>query len=417
LDESIEFNENAMVILVSDIHIGALRASISLFNEFLKKLIIGLEDGSLKNLKALVILGDCFDLIMDTCQNFFEYDLYDQILRNFNDLHNREGFHLVFALGNHEVSVTGDYDSTFFDEKKNLLDEFNDVNKQFNNKYSFFTPDNFAQYIILKSGDSQETELILFDTKQQIAEGKVKTIPLENKAPVIKNTNILLVHGFQFDPNLEFYSTVWDFSLKNKSKILKDIADGIWNGVFKAIYSKPMRRLKHLLSKARNKIIEEQTEEYLKTHQITIGKVERKELDEIINNLCEMDHYRDKMKDNGFKKQVKHQFLPELKKLGYTKQFTHIIYGHTHRRWPRTLFKKTFLRRFIKKRIFKVGNTLLFNTGAWQHVDFPSLIEINNDGTINFVEIEPKIREIIVDRPPSNAVKEQLRQKRPEFEK
>jgi len=165
MNESFEFNNNAMVLLASDIHMGALRASISLFVAFLDKLIKGLKNESLKNLKALVILGDCFDLIMDTFQNFYEYDLYKQILNKFNVLHNRKDFHLVFALGNHEVSVTGDYDAIFLNEKEKLLNKFNEINKQLNRNYSFFTPENFSQYVILKSGDFQDTKLCLFDTK------------------------------------------------------------------------------------------------------------------------------------------------------------------------------------------------------------------------------------------------------------
>ncbi len=55
------FDKNAMILLVSDVHIGALRTKISLFNHFLKSLNEGLENGSLKNLKALIILGDCFE--------------------------------------------------------------------------------------------------------------------------------------------------------------------------------------------------------------------------------------------------------------------------------------------------------------------------------------------------------------------
>jgi len=113
------FNENASILLASDIHIGALRTTISLFKDFQDKLIQGLENNSLKNLKALVILGDCFDLIMDTYENFFEFDLYNQILNNFEILYNWPDFHLIFALGNHEVPVLGDYDAIFFSEKKN----------------------------------------------------------------------------------------------------------------------------------------------------------------------------------------------------------------------------------------------------------------------------------------------------------
>lgn len=42
-EESYKIDENAMVLIASDVHIGALRTNISLFNDFLTNIISGIE--------------------------------------------------------------------------------------------------------------------------------------------------------------------------------------------------------------------------------------------------------------------------------------------------------------------------------------------------------------------------------------
>ncbi|GAH26469.1 unnamed protein product, partial [marine sediment metagenome] len=49
--------------------------------------------------------------------DFYEHKLYNDILNKFNILHKMEDFKLIFALGNHEVSVKDDYDKNFLIEK------------------------------------------------------------------------------------------------------------------------------------------------------------------------------------------------------------------------------------------------------------------------------------------------------------
>jgi len=82
------------------------------------------------NLKALIILGDCFDLIMDTHKDLLQFGVYQNILDKFNQLHEYDDIHLVFALGNHEVPVVDNYDNNFFTNKDNMLKKFNNVQKE-----------------------------------------------------------------------------------------------------------------------------------------------------------------------------------------------------------------------------------------------------------------------------------------------
>lgn len=415
-EELYKIDKNAMVLLVSDIHMGALRTNITLFNDFLTYIISGLKVEYLKNLKALIILGDCFDIIMDNYEDFYEYKLYNDILNKFNILHKMKDFKLIFALGNHEVSVKDDYDKNFLIEKSSFLDEFNEVNKQFGDKYSFLTKNNFFQYVILKNNISLKPELFLYDTKQQIAENNGTRIQLNVNAPAKKNNNILLAHGFQFDPNLDFFSKVWDFSLKVKSKIVKEIADGIWNGFFKVIYNEGRRlrdyseKSKDILNRKGKKLLDKTRKSYFEKYKLEIEEFEKTQLDELIEKMYRADKHRDDIKDNSFNKKVETEFLPELKGLGYIGHFNYIIYGHTHRRWPRTFFKRRIKPTYQQPELFKIKNTFLFNTGAWQHVDYPSFIQIDSDWNINLVDIKTKIRkvEVILEKPPSQRLEQEL---------
>jgi len=414
-EEPYKIDKKAMVLLVSDVHMGALRTNITLFDDFLTNIISGLKVEYLKNLKALIILGDCFDIIMDNYEDFYEHKLYNVILNKFNILHEMDDFKLIFALGNHEVSVKDDYDKNFLIEKSSFLDEFKKVNNQFGDKYSFLTKNNFSQYVILKNNISLKPELFLYDTKQQIAENKGTPIELNIKTPAKKNNNILLTHGFQFDPNLDFFSKVWDFSLKVKSKIVKEIADGIWNGFFKVIYNKGRRlrdfseKRKDRLNRKGKNLLDKTTKNYFEKYQVKISGLEKTQLDELIEKKYRADKHRDDMKDNPFNKKVETEFLPKLEDLGYKEHFNYIIYGHTHRRWPRTFFRR-IKSIYQQLELFKIKNTFLFNTGAWQYVDYPSFIQIDNDWNISLVDIKTTISKVeeILEKPPSQRLEREL---------
>jgi len=427
-EELYKIDENAMVLLASDVHIGALRTNISLFNDFLTKIIGGLENNYLKNLKALIILGDCFDIIMDTYEDFYENSLYNDTLNKLNTLYKRDDFKLIFALGNHEVSVKDDYDKNFFIEKSSFLTEFNRVNKIFKEDYTFLTKQNFSQYVILKNGNSSAPELFLYDTKQQIAEDRGRQIQLDIEAPTTQNYNILLTHGFQFDSNLGFFSKVWDFALRVRSKKVKEIADAIWNGFFKVIYSEG-KRLKNYfkiwgdkLKKRAKRILDETTNNYDNKYNLKITKLEKTQLDELIEKMYKSDKHREDIKENSFNKQVRTKFLPELSNLGYTENFNYIIYGHTHRRWPRR-WSSPFIKRRLKPihqqtSLFKIKDTYLFNTGAWQHVNYPSFIQVDSDWNISLVDIKTTVRkaEDIIDKPLSQRLVQNITRQQQSFQ-
>lgn len=424
-EEPYKIDKKAMVLLVSDVHMGALRTNITLFDDFLTNIISGLKVDYLKNLKALIILGDCFDIIMDNYEDFYEHKLYNDILNKFNILHKMDDFKLIFALGNHEVSVKDDYDENFLIEKTSFLDEFKKVNKQFGDKYSFLTKNIFSQYVILKNNISLKPELFLYDTKKQIVDNKGTIIQLDIKAHAKKNINILLTHGFQFDPNLDFFSKVWDFSLKVKSKIVKEIADGIWNGFFKVIYNKGRRlrdfskKGKDILNREGRKLLDKTTKNYFEKYKLEISELEKTQLNDLIEKKYRADKHRDDIKDNPFNKKVENEFLPELEDLGYKEHFNYIIYGHTHRSWASTLFRRGIKPLYKKTELYKIKDTFLFNTGAWQHVNYPSFIQIDNDWNISLVDIKTKIHEVeeILEKPPSQRLKQELLKRQQQIQK
>ena len=114
-------NENTMVLVVSDQHLGALKSKDEEFKTFLDEIIERRENEALKNLKALLILGDFFDLIMDT---------YKSISREFEEIYERldtlieNGIHVITTLGNHEISIRKPYEKRFTWRKKKLIRKF-----------------------------------------------------------------------------------------------------------------------------------------------------------------------------------------------------------------------------------------------------------------------------------------------------
>ncbi|MFX1419214.1 MAG: metallophosphoesterase, partial [Promethearchaeota archaeon] len=236
----LKINHNTMVLVLSDMHLGALHTEKSCFNMFLSSVYEMIKDNKLPNLKAMIIIGDIFDLIMDSYTDILKLKDYQNILEKINQLHDIDDFNIVFTLGNHEVPVIGNYDTEFPENKKGMLNNFNREQKKTDIEYSFFkNNDIFSQYILLQSEDLGRSRPIikLFDTKQDIIrDNSINTIDLNVKANSTEFNNFFLTHGYQFDPNLSFFSKVWYIGLKNPFSFIKQIGDLIWNGVIKKIY-------------------------------------------------------------------------------------------------------------------------------------------------------------------------------------
>lgn len=94
-----------MVIVISDIHLGDLYCKISKFELFLANLFQDIGRGNLPQLKTLIILGDTFDIIMNTFRNLCNNPEFKRIYDLLYTIKN-QGVYIVFVLGNHEIPTT-----------------------------------------------------------------------------------------------------------------------------------------------------------------------------------------------------------------------------------------------------------------------------------------------------------------------
>lgn len=401
----IEFNPNAMALVLSDVHLGALHTKKSFFDLFLSSLCYSLEKEKLKNLKALIILGDCFDLIMDTHQDLLQFGVYQNILDKFNQLHENPDFNLVFALGNHEVPVVDNYDNNFFTNKDKMLKKFDTMQDEMGLNYSFFKNDIFTQYVLLQPEEYGKSEPLikLFDTRQDIVKDKaVNTLPLGVKTQSTEFNNYFMAHGYQFDPGLAGFARIWNLGLMGSISFIKQIGDRIWNGFIRKIY----KRGKKLVYFAQDKIdqmVKKITDKYIKKKNLNTAQ--KQEVHENVNIKCKSENHREAIRENeeSIKKIV--EFLPDLISMGYDVPINHVIYGHTHdtlrpvEKWFSREVQPSINQFQVdiesEERKFSISNT-----GAWQHVEKPSFIEIHTDWKVNTQEIPTKIQKVekIIER-------------------
>jgi len=116
----INFNRFTLAIVVSDIHIGTEYSRIDEFTAFLKNIYLMKVDNKLPFLKALIILGDLFDLnassFEDLCFNRQYFRIY-KILDKIKDTN----IETIITLGNHEISTVVFTTFDFLSVKNSLL--------------------------------------------------------------------------------------------------------------------------------------------------------------------------------------------------------------------------------------------------------------------------------------------------------
>ena len=97
--ENFDFDDNIVVLVVSDVHLGASGAYHDDFITFLRNLNSKKEEGNLKQLKAILILGDFFDLCMDSYKDLSNEDTNLMIYDNLINLQN-QNINILITLGN-----------------------------------------------------------------------------------------------------------------------------------------------------------------------------------------------------------------------------------------------------------------------------------------------------------------------------
>lgn len=219
----IEFNENILGIVISDIHLGNEFSRTQEIEVFLSNLLQSKNSGELPFFKILVVLGDFFDLNAtdygDLCENreyFRVYNLLEE-LRN-------KCVKIVFILGNHEIDTTGLYNLQFNARKHEFLENFKNHGFMFN----FLEDCNMCQYLVMSGGPQNKVFLLLYGSKWK---EPFHTIPISEQL-FVNGSNYLMVHGFQFEHKFVHHivSPIWEWVKTSEYNFKKKVSLA-WQGI------------------------------------------------------------------------------------------------------------------------------------------------------------------------------------------
>lgn len=351
--DNIEFNSK--ILIVSDVHLGALKNELELFQDFLNDINSG-EFG--KDLQAVIILGDFFDLITENPKTLLNNNQILKILKSLRTIQQEKN--LIFVLGNHEIPVIGNYDKRFNSRKTRFLKKFRIgiLDDLFNEKI-------FCQYIILNKFKKRDS-LLLFDSTKDIFDNPINRIKIRG-LDLDNNYQCIMAHGYQFDDELFRFlvGSIWRLLIQSEDIALKRSFDFLWNEIIKgnlrvkdSEFDVMIQQLPQL-KKLDPNIIEGDFSRYgsydfalIKLIMRVLEKWEKKR---------KYDYYVDGIKD----------FLRDNNQ--YLTNINHIIYGHSHN-WK------------ISEEIVGDREITIINDGAWQHVK-PSYVQIFYKGEIKVNQI------------------------------
>ena len=376
-----ELENDTILVGVSDVHVGASINHHKIFITFLNQII---EDP--KKLQVVLILGDFFDIIMESVRDYCKRihypgggDYIDEKTRNYEKIFiglkklKEKGIKVYFTLGNHEIKILGNLDKWFYKRKKKFVDEF----KKFNFKYiDLFDLEHIWQYFIL-TADEGTWKLGFYDTKKDIITQKEENIyPLDKiEAPDI-SFNCLMTHGIQFETFLRKYGggISWYLGLKSPDAI-KEVGNLLWNEVIKLSIRTVDDVFDRWLAQSRKVM-----KGLLKFSLIAPFLIFLKLFNKLLKIVARK---RERLKNESYIKQIRKKFFPKLVKMGYDHELNKIIFGHTHKETKLSLLLNN-------KKSNESWDTIVANSGAWQQIDTPSLIEINSKGEIKVVQIREK---------------------------
>ena len=365
------FKENSIILIVSDLHLGAFQSKHKEFKEFLGEIKTKMLRNELSKLKVLIILGDFFDVMMDSYRDLIRdysdiYKLLDFINK---ELQKKEGS-ILFTLGNHEIPLISKYESHFKWRKRKFVRNF--TKRGF--KWKFLKKKNVCQYILLnkvKKKKSWKWRLSLYNKKKKIARKKRPFreifIPLEEIPSNLINQkyNCLIIHGYQFDNHFNIFKYFWAISLKC-SDLIKEIINFVWNGIYRRIFPRQLN-IEDIDETTIHTEVLNQKGEIEKIFNTKLKKRRVKKIEKIIFSFKEgQPKFEKDQAENGnqrFYNEIFEKFLPSLEKLGYNEKISHIIFGHSH-----------------MEDINEQNNVLIVNSGAWHQVETLSFVEIGTDG-------------------------------------
>ncbi len=194
------FNRKSLAIVISDIHLGDLYCKINEFEQFLLDLIQDIDRGNLLQLKTLIILGDTFDLIMNTFWNLCNNPKFRRIYELLSTI-NTQGIHIVFVLGNHEIPTTGYYNWLFKLRKNEFMNDM--WNSGFN--YDLLNDLTLCQYVVIGKNEENQLVLMLYDSVNKIKYNYRGEIVNTDRQLILalndyfNGKSYFMTHGYQFE--------------------------------------------------------------------------------------------------------------------------------------------------------------------------------------------------------------------------
>ena len=328
-----QVESDPVIVVLSDVHLGASKSQSLILYDFLMDIY---KKRYRKNVKAIIIIGDFFDICMDNYSNI-END-YKYIFDIFRSI--KESIPIIFCLGNHEIQVSGNLDKNY----KKHRDEFV---RKFENPP--FSEDDIGQYIYVRK-NGKEMEIQLYDKLKAFD----KRLPPINKFPIQVNLEqkgsfkCLLTHGHQLERKIVLFFVggfIWGSLIELEDRDYKKSIDFLWNQLLSSHES-----VANLSKRDIKKLLKDETH----------TKKERKKFLKDLKDVREWEIRKDKNKNEKYFKKIR-KFL---KKKNRYKDLTHYVFGHSH--------KAEFDDKPIKKKPF-----ILYNSGTWQKIKKPTFLEID----------------------------------------
>ncbi|MBD3228471.1 MAG: hypothetical protein GF329_09805 [Candidatus Lokiarchaeota archaeon] len=330
-----------LALIISDTHLGASGSRYKKFEDFLENIMekISEENELCKNLQCIILLGDVFDLVCDSYKDISkDYKDIFELLDRFKE----KNLEIIIVLGNHDISVRGDWDKTFNDRKKKLVKKFRKANFTPN----FLKIENLCQYLLL-SNDEDRWKLSLYNTSKIFDTEPFRRIKLSEVRNLNGFHSILLTHGHQFYPEkTRSAASVWEFCL-GAPDFIKEIFNYIWNIALKNGKDPEKINIKAELN--------DQQDEIEKKFNLKLNSKKKDRIKKFSLKIKEIKALRESLKNSEVSVR---SLLPKNLTL------SRIIFGHTH-----------------QVEIFHKDNIEFINTGAWQHV-LPSFTFIYPNGNI-----------------------------------
>lgn len=348
------------IVIVSDIHVGALKSRLDLFIRFLTDIYIG-KFG--KQLQALIILGDFLDLCISTPKKLSKDEETNQIFNLL--LLIKKKIRIVFCPGNHEIPITsnpltGSYDEKFKRRKSKLLRKFKKsiIGKVFSQK-------NVCQYVIIKKFKGFDT-LLLYDSQDQILNHPINKFKI-NGINLASGYSCLMMHGYQFDSQIYRFFTgqIWKSLISYHNIEVKEAFNYFWNEIVKG--------------KRKIKLV---TFEDMKHELIELKNISADEVELLFTNLNSLEFNMVKLNMRILKRWERSReysyYLNGIKEFFEEaecdlSEINHIIYGHSH---ISGLSNETLNNKKVE----------IINDGAWQHSN-PSYVEFLTEGRINLKSV------------------------------